>query len=309
MTCKNSILLLLIIAQQSCLSQNSNDKKIVGFEWIDIQEPQFEYQYNLALTHEDKIYALAGNREGTMEVLENDTWSTLPSLPNPRIFSGGVILGDSIYVIGGMDNKAKYSNSVDIYNIKNKKWSKSSNLPTAKCRLSCVASGGKIYAIGGLEGTDDSNFKNSNTIEVYDPKTKSWTILTYLSPPRHGHSAIAYGNKLLVVGGYSDSGPMALVQEYDIASQSWLKKTDMPTPRGFFGLVQIDQKIYAIGGRVPDNRGPIAVFDISNNSWQKLNPLIHKRNRFGITSMEDNIYIVGGEKNPKSVLVGTFIYK
>ena len=177
-------------------------------------------------------------------------------------------------------------------------------MAVSRSRLATVAYNGKIYVIGGLEGTDDKDCKNSTAVEQYEPNTDSWTQMANMPTPRHGHSAVVIDNKILVVGGYTDSGPTDMVEEYDPIIDKWATKSNMPTPRGFFGLVTLCNYMYAIAGRVRQENGPIEQYDYKNDLWTQLEPLPERINRFGITLFDNKVYIIGGEESPKGMLIG-----
>jgi N-acetylneuraminic acid mutarotase len=306
MTKKLTIFILLSSALTICTSQQIGNK---NGNWTKGAEPNNEYEYNIAVSVSDKIYTVGGDNSGAFEVYDTMTskWNSLAKLPRSRTFIGGTILANEIYVIGGIDSSRKYSAAVEKYNITENKWSVCKNLNSPRSRLAVVSYAGKIYAIGGLEGTDDKNCKNSSAIEEYDPKINVWTQKTDMPTPRHGHSAIVIDSKILVVGGYVDTEtamePSAIVEQYDPITNKWSKKSEMPTPRGFLGLVLIDNYVYAIAGRVRQDKGPIEQYDYKKNLWTKLEPMPVWRNRFGITAIGNKVYIIGGENNPKSFLI------
>ncbi len=203
-----------------------------------------------------------------------------------------------------MDYSRQYSSTIEKYDIIEKKWTSCKDLTVSRSRLATVAYDGKIYAIGGLEGTNDNDCKNSTAVEQYDPKKDSWTRKADMPTPKHGHSAVVIKNKILVVGGYTDTGPTGIVEEYDTDTDKWKTKSKMPTPRGFFGLVTIDNYAYAIAGRVRQDKGPIERYDFENDLWTQLDPMPGWRNRFGIAQLDNKVYIIGGDNNPKSTLIG-----
>lgn len=45
----------------------------------------------------------------------------------------------------------------------------------------------KLFVIGGRDG-----LKTLNTVECYNPKTKTWTVLPPMSTHRHGLGKISY---------------------------------------------------------------------------------------------------------------------
>ena len=69
--------------------------------------------------------------------------------------------------------------------------------------------------------------------------------------PRMGIHANAVDDRIYVIGGdqiIAGSVPSGLVEVYDPSTDTWTRKADMPTARGFFGTAVVDGKIYAIGG-------------------------------------------------------------
>ena len=51
---------------------------------------------------------------------------------------------------------------------------------------------GKIFVVGGRDG-----LKTLNTVECYDPATKTWTFLPPMSTHRHGLGINAFSCKIL----------------------------------------------------------------------------------------------------------------
>ena len=62
-----------------------------------------------------------------------------------------------------------------------------------------VSFGGHLLAIGGGTGMD----KPTSDIYRYDFNTDSWTIANPLKKKRYGCLAVALGDSVVVVGGYS----------------------------------------------------------------------------------------------------------
>ncbi|MBK9983985.1 MAG: hypothetical protein IPP15_16725 [Saprospiraceae bacterium] len=57
-----------------------------------------------------------------------------------------------------------------------------------------------------------------------------------------------------------------IVEEYDPSADKWTRLADLPAPNGFFGLITIDNKIYAIGGRLYHESSPIIKYDVIGRS-------------------------------------------
>ena len=81
-------------------------------------------------------------------------------------------------------------------------WHHVANLPV--CSSSCATLCGQLLAVGGR----DDNYKNFTTaIHQYNPATNSWEVISHMPTARYDTLvAVLPGNKLMVVGGYTDLG-------------------------------------------------------------------------------------------------------
>jgi N-acetylneuraminic acid mutarotase len=246
-----------------------------------------------------------------MEVFNTQTglWSVLASMPSPRLFAAAVISGKYIYSMGGIDNSGQYSDVVEKYDLELNQWSEGTPLTSPRCRFAAVTHDEKIFVLGGLGGENDRSYVNLNLVEYYETEQNRWTIAQSMSIAKHGHAAIINNDHILVAGGYTDSGVTGGVDQYHFTTQTWMSLQDMPTPRGFFGIANINQKIYTIGGRVKEIFAPVERYQPEKNKWTSMSPIEIWRNRFGMTSIGNTIYIMGGEEQPKSFVIGKLRHK
>ena len=77
---------------------------------------------------------------------------------------------------------------------------------------------GRLLVVGGL----GSDRKPMSKVEIYDPKTDTWTATADCRSPRADHTAtlLKTGN-VLVVGGTSDVGVASTAEIFDLKSQTW----------------------------------------------------------------------------------------
>ena len=158
-----------------------------------------------------------------VEVMDTETiqWSTASSLPFALKYASGTICQDIIYLLGDDDSKKPRSvlacSMADLLQScrsqslgeRLKKtltvravWHHVANLPVRSS--SCVTLCGWLLAVGGC----DDNFKKCTTaIYQYNPATNSWEVISHMPTARYDTLvAVLPGNKLMVVGGYVDSG-------------------------------------------------------------------------------------------------------
>jgi hypothetical protein len=168
-----------------------------------------------------------------------------------------------------------------------------------------LAVGNEIYGAGCYVA---GNQKVKKFIK-YNPITNDWNELPAFSKPRVGFSFISLNNKIYVIGGDSNlfqsnnHAPVPYVEEYDLNSNSWLLKADMPTSRILSVTNTINNKIYVIGGVISFNSQWLPayaneVFDPLSNIWtQKANtpnfinvniPAVKSSNSFFVKCYTDN---------------------
>jgi hypothetical protein len=216
--------------------------------------------------------------------------TNIPLLQEPRRDHRAVTTADGkIYVLGGwrkekigvnpekgtfLKKVAVVSKTMECYDPKTNKWEYKKPLSRERMVFAAVTGkDDKIYVFGGAAGmSDDPKTPILNTVEVYDPKTDSWSFRKPMPIPRSDHKAVLAANgRIYIVGGAETHDDIsALVFIYDPEKDSWEKGPDMILPRASLAAVATpDGKIYAIGGTDVDAYKDKA-------QWQHLVNLISK---------------------------------
>lgn len=135
-------------------------------------------------------------------------------------------------------------------------------------------------------------------------KTARW----YLS------TAVANG-KIYVIGGYGhrwlEQSILPTVEEYDPATNKWLQKADMPTPRYSLSASSVNGKIYAIGGR--GGRGvdyltTVEEFDPATDKWIQKAHMPTARVGLSTSVVHGKIHAIGGYNNIHGYLPTVEVY-
>jgi N-acetylneuraminic acid mutarotase len=169
---------------------------------------------------------------------------------------------------------------------------------------------GKIYAIGGAGPV----WQALGTVEVYDPDTDTWTSKSEMPTARQGLSTSVVNGKIYAIGGgaassasYESVETFSTVEEYDPATDTWTRKSEMPTSRVCHHASVVDGRIYVIGGSdasTPDDRShvrTVEVYDPATDTWTQKGDMPASR-AAGFTSVVDGkIYIIGGYGGPQRV--------
>lgn len=188
-------------------------------------------------------------------------------------------------------------------------WEQVTELPTWRIGGLPAAAGGKIYIIGGFDHHENLGGRAPalSTVDVYDTQTNTWHTTANMPTPRVAPRVAVFSNKIYVFGGYDRKGPRGEtrykknVEMYDIATDTWLKKRDMPTLRHAFMTAIVDGKIYVIGGSVHDKKlgrdvatNLVEVYDPLTNRWEKRADIPTARGATDAVAVAGKIYVLGG---------------
>lgn len=263
---------------------------LIKEKWTDkkISPMPLPLDHTASAVFDGKIYVVSGfldNKVPTDKVFvydpEKNEWGELKSLPSPI---GGALNAEFIdgilYVVGGLNASHVPVNTNYAYDPKTNTWSTRSPMPTARQHLATAAVDGKLYAMGGRFlgngiGSEDmqETHTNFNRVEMYDPKTDSWTVLHPMQVKRSGFTATeASDGKIYVFGGQGVEGKeINSVERYDPKIDKWTFETPMPTGR--FGIISVpfQDRIYVLGGQLISESGLVPldkneIFHIANYS-------------------------------------------
>lgn len=115
---------------------------------------------------------------------------------------------------------------------------------------------------------------------MYTPSSDNWYNVATLSHKRSGAAAAVWNNTVIVAG--SLYNPMDSVEQYDPESNTCKSFPNLLVGRYHHALVNLNETLYAIGGRNYDNKALVDVekFDKNSNKWQAVSPL--KTARYGL---------------------------
>jgi N-acetylneuraminic acid mutarotase len=212
------------------------------------------------LTHGGKLYVIGGRTLGKGNLIEcydvsSDSWTTLAPMPTARAAAVAVVVGNSVYVIGGRTGASPRSGTaltaVERYDIDKDMWIAVAPLPKPRSDFAGVAHGGNIYIFGGWNQTDGT----IADVNVYDPVKDTWAPLTPMPQARDVHMAGKVGNLAYVFGGRDPGTGLVsgVNQVYNLVKDSWTTDTSMTAGKevGETGVYSHGGKVYVVGGGRP----------------------------------------------------------
>ncbi len=156
----------------------------------------------------------------------------------------------------------------------------------------------KFYLMGG---------RGVKPVNVYDPKTNSWSTLNKTPIEINHFQAVVYNDLIYVVcamnGKYPVERPLTNVWIYNPKSDLWIKGDEIPQEfqRGGGGAVLYDGKIYiACGidyGHTSGTSNLFSCYDPKNGEWSSLTKAPHVRDHFAAIVVQDKLYCIGGRNS------------
>lgn len=205
-----------------------------------------------------RIYAIGGSDHlghsyNNVEIYtpSTNTWTTAASAPHGSKVAVVGSDGD-IYALGGGGDQR----TVDIYTPATNTWVTATVMPRVRRSFAAVAGpDGRIYVIGGINAPD-AGILNANDIaivDVYSPRTNTWTTVADLPAPRRNMRAVVGSDgRIYALAGDDRSGQYVAVQVYTPTTNTWSVGEPMQRylapGRIQFAVAEASGRIYAIGG-------------------------------------------------------------
>jgi N-acetylneuraminic acid mutarotase len=229
-------------------------------------------------------------------------WRSLPEAPTARLMTAWAVLGDEIWIAGGMRH-GETLQTVESYNTKTGEWRPQPSLPIPLNHATATTYRGEMVVIGGAT---DAIATASNKVFAF--RNGKWDPLPDLQHARAAAAAAAVGDKLVVVGGQDKKQLVPQTEVFD--GQSWKQAPDLPTPREHLAALSDGVYVYTLGGRVlsaDENKGAFERFDPGSGNWETLADMPTPRGSYGAAIIGGRIVAVGGEE-PTRVLSTVEMY-
>ncbi len=217
------------------------------------------------------------------------------------------LLSDEGSLVVAVDDASVEATPDPLQNI----WAGLSNMPRLIQHASAETVGGKEYVIGGI---NPGSGGTSDRVDEYDPVSGAWTQRTKMPSPRYNAAAETYNGKIYVFGGQIrtwqckardifgncvSSGYRNYTQDstlvYDPATHSWTTETPMPAGRFGAVAVQVNGRIYVMGGSASNNNEE---YDPATKTWTTRTNVPFVASFSTAAAVNGKIYVIGGSTSP-----------
>lgn len=178
--------------------------------------------------------AIGGSDRVDVYDAETKQWSQA-SLSQAREGSTTVVAGKYLICAGGATTPDGMTDRVDIFDTSTGSRTTAS-LSAPRGYMAGVALGTKAYFTGGGHITPNSYFdKSSNVVDIFDAQTGLWTT-GVLNKNRMAHTCAAWGNKIVVGGGWRAEQVMTTGSVEVFTDPSIVATNHPQTQKDFFSI-------------------------------------------------------------------------
>ena len=237
-----------------------------------------------------------------------DEWIRLEAVYWERRFWGAAEVDGAFFLIGGRDEHALSSTSVDVYVPEFEAWLAGESTTIPREDTFVLAVDGEIYVIGGRnhegEAFADGEKGTPDLVSAsYAPSDEEagteilWSQGAPIPTPRYFGATATHEGIIYTIGGLEAVDPTGRACEaYDPACDTWASLAPLPEGRFNISAVVLDGTIYVFGGA--DVNGDVSdtlfAYDIASDTWSTAGLLPNAVAGMSSVVHDGEIYLFGG---------------
>lgn len=259
-----------------------------------------------AIEYENAFYLFGGETDQGIDGsvlrydLEKSLWESLIEKPTPVTEARAELLGEKVYIPGGLLANGQTTDILEVYDPRNATWSSKASLPVPLSSYAMTSFEGRLYLFGGKNGD-----QYSDMVYSYDPEADLWQEHGELPSARAYAGAAAINGKIFIIGGFD--GKQALKSTYayfpnrDISGETaWEECASLQSGRYGMGVTQIATMIFLAGGKGDNVRSlsdpAILQYKSAADEWAEVAAPSGVPGAFPVLlSSGDFLYVIGGE--------------
>jgi N-acetylneuraminic acid mutarotase len=212
--------------------------------------------------------------------------------PAPVAALGAVSLGKNILVIA---KGASYE-----FDPTSDAWTRRAAMPTERTGFGVVRVGQRVLVVGGMvpDTSRQWGWRNSATVEEYDPKANTWRPRAAMMTPRHQVAVTTVGNRVYVIGGAAThhddmDRDVDRVEVYDVEADRWSVAPRMPRGLAYFAAFESTGGILTFPGSNP--QVALQAYEPGVLRWRLVEtPPPTTRWRYAAAMAGGRVYLFGG---------------
>lgn len=264
-----------------------------------------------------KAYAIGGYHGGYLNTVhefdpETFTFTQKPNITTRRSDHVAFYYDGKIYVESGIAGGLDTVYTEEQYHVATGVTTNGGAPRTFMANAAGVIIEDRFIGIGGRTSGEYIEYTTEMThSSLQDPNDEltAWYITkSQMNVARAGHGAAVLNGKVYMAGGINSNSVFAYLEELDLG---WQVKSSLPIPLKNFKSIEVDGKIYVIGGTVylsgsGQRSKAVYEYDPIKNSWSQKADMPHYGEGFSIASAYGKVYLIGGRSSAS--ISGSYTY-
>jgi DNA-binding CsgD family transcriptional regulator len=246
--------------------------------------------------HNGLVYAIGGvSDDGATDQVEiydpeADAWTSGSPKPTAAGYVSAVVVGDQIYVPGGIGVNVGPLKVLEVYDPGQDRWESRAPMPEPLGAYGLAVYEDQLYLFGGRRGQD-----YVASVYRYDPAADRWETLEPMEEERGLLGAAPLGERIYVVGGYDGENEFESCDAYDPVTGDWIACASMSMRRGGLAVVPVRGHLFAIGGGMTNYLAFNERYDPGRDVWSRVEtPISEQWRGLGVDFLSPYIYAIGG---------------
>lgn len=221
---------------------------------------------------------------------------TAPALlPLARTEVSGTAWRGEIVVLGGLTKDGNASARADVYSPTANRWRRLPDLPVGLHHAAAVEFRGRVFAVGGYT-VDSAQWQESARMFSLGVGNRAWREEPALPASRGAHAAVALGDRIVAVGGVSESKIVGTSVVYT-PETGWAAGPTMARAREHLAATVDAGRIFVIAGRANgENFTDVDSWDGLTPEWRREPSLNDSRGGIAAATVGGRPCVAGGEE-------------
>ncbi|MDO9313538.1 MAG: IPTL-CTERM sorting domain-containing protein [Burkholderiaceae bacterium] len=238
-----------------------------------------------------------------------NSWSAAGNLTAGRAYHTATLLANGKVLVTGGYNGSIVVNSPEIYDPGTNTWTAAGPMLQARyLHTATLLANGKVLVAGGYKNL--LNDGQTNTAELYDPGTNTWSPAGVLADVRSLHTATLLPDGRVLVTGGNNGGPIGTSETYNPSTNTWAATGSLSTLRYYHSAILLPGgKVLVSGGQNSTGViGSAELYDPATASWSSAGSLTTVRNHHTATLLPSAKVLVAGGFNGTASLNTAELY-
>jgi len=268
----------LVIARPAFLMAPKFPLEITQQKWEPLASMNEPRGSMAVAIFDGKIIVIGGKSDsGVVSSVEmydpsSNIWSALDEKPTAVYDVSATLIGEKIYVPGGVTQDRTLTKVLEVFNPRKNTWERAADLPVAISGYGLASYEGQVYLFGGSDGKEALD-----SVLRYDPITDTWHQASPMPTARMYPSVLEDAGKIYVIGGSDGERNFYTNESYSPYAElenenPWQIEADLPQKLSGYTAIKLYDKISVMGGK-SSTSGAIDQFHytVAQDEWQIAN--------------------------------------